>query len=297
MGEEQVTGGQILVENELLAGGFASVPVVVARDNNLTTGAKLVYGLLLLYHYQRRNYPGQVAMGAEFGMSERSVRAHLGELVNRGYLAVERPGLGKSNTYRVLCPWERNPDRQNLPVKAAKPAGQSGKICRSQDVESLETSIPRKEQQQKPAPAAPVVVEPASLPTSTTDSDGHDLTARLVALGVAPRTAAGWVKAKDREKLADLLGYTEDRAREGLVSNPAGYLARAVRDGDWPLPDKTAKARGVAQDRGTTLDVALTAALAEVPHGGADRALQVVAGWWPDLVGDVRTELQRRGYE
>lgn len=128
---EAKDGGQIIVASELLRKGFVQVPVAVLQDPDLSAGAKLAYGGLLWYAWRGHRYPGQAAMGAEFGMSERSVRTYLGELVNSGYLGVERQGQGFPNTYTVLCPWEQNPDRQNLPVKAAKSAGQGGKSRRS----------------------------------------------------------------------------------------------------------------------------------------------------------------------
>jgi Helix-turn-helix domain len=125
------TAGRVECENDLLGAGFIQTPIVVLRDHDLSAGAKLVYGALLWYLWRGGTYPGQVEMAGEFGMSERSVRTYLGELQNRGYLTSKRHGLGQPNTYTILCPWDRRTDRQNLPVKAAKPAGQGGKSRRS----------------------------------------------------------------------------------------------------------------------------------------------------------------------
>lgn len=94
-------GGQIIVDNELLASGFVQVPVVVMRDPDLSAGAKLAYGALLWYHWRGKGYPGQDAMGEDFGMGRRSVIRYMGELETKGYVVVTRPRLGKRNTYTL----------------------------------------------------------------------------------------------------------------------------------------------------------------------------------------------------
>jgi len=123
--EEGETSGRVIVTDALLAAGFVQPPMVVLRDPDLSAGAKVAYGALLWYAWRGADYPGQTAVAEEFGMSERSIRTYLGELSNRGYVEVQRPGLGQPNTYVLLSPWDTGSRRHGLPVKAARIAGPS----------------------------------------------------------------------------------------------------------------------------------------------------------------------------
>ena len=96
---DQDAGGQIIIENKVLAAGFVQVPVVVLRDPDLSAGAKLAYGALCWYAWKAGTFPGIDAMAADFGMGNRSAIRYLSELENRGYIEVTRPRLGKRNTY------------------------------------------------------------------------------------------------------------------------------------------------------------------------------------------------------
>lgn len=99
-------GGRIVVEDGLLRAGFVQLPILLARDPNLSAGAKLVYVALLWYHWRGQDYPGQQQLAEDFGFSARSAWAYLKELEREGYLESDRPGLGQPNTLvlRTLRP-------------------------------------------------------------------------------------------------------------------------------------------------------------------------------------------------
>lgn len=120
---------EIIVEDAALAGGFVQVPAVAMFDPALSPGAKVSYGVLLWYAWKRGEFPGQAVMAADLGAGERTVRRHLAELEEAGYIAVEQLGLGRPNRYVIKTLQGRQiPDRpkmaglggQNRPVKAAK---------------------------------------------------------------------------------------------------------------------------------------------------------------------------------
>lgn len=168
MAKEQ-DGGKIEVEDGLLSAGFVQLPVLLARDPNLSAGAKLVYVALLWYHWRGQDYPGQQQLAEDFGMSARSAWAYLKELEREQYLESKRPGRGQSNTLvlhtlrsanrgedrPLFTPSESDPvaqaKRENSPVQARRGhLSQTRKICESrlatsanQDSQNLRVSLER----------------------------------------------------------------------------------------------------------------------------------------------------------
>lgn len=81
-----------------------------------------------------QSWPSQTRIGAHAGLSERSVREHIAELVAAGWLTAAA-SRGQSNTYRITTPAEsaalprqispviETPPRQNLPNTPANLAG------------------------------------------------------------------------------------------------------------------------------------------------------------------------------
>jgi hypothetical protein len=117
-------GGRIEVEDGLLAAGFVQLPILLARDPNLTAGAKLVYVALLWYYWRGQDYPGQQQLAEDFGMSARSAWAYLKELERESYLESKRPGRGQPNILilRTLRPADGGQDRPLFSAPSSTPA-------------------------------------------------------------------------------------------------------------------------------------------------------------------------------
>jgi hypothetical protein len=94
---------QIVIQNQMLKAGFASLPYMVMRDTGLSLGARLTYAFLLMYAWQEGStFAGQVKMAADMGISERHLRRYLTELKDEGYIAIEREDKRYNNTYVLL---------------------------------------------------------------------------------------------------------------------------------------------------------------------------------------------------
>lgn len=94
---------QIIIQNQMLKAGFASLPYMVMRDTGLSLGARLTYAFLLMYAWQEGStFAGQVKMAADMGISERHLRRYLTELKDQGYIAIERQDKRYNNTYVLL---------------------------------------------------------------------------------------------------------------------------------------------------------------------------------------------------
>lgn len=95
------TGGTIVIEDAALAGGFVQVPAVVYFDKRLRDGAVRVYGALLWYAWRMGHFPGQRAMAADLGAGESTIRRHLSDLQQAGYVEAVRVGNGLPNKYVI----------------------------------------------------------------------------------------------------------------------------------------------------------------------------------------------------
>lgn len=80
--------------------GFATFPYAILSHRELTSGAKLVYGVLLNRSWQG-SHLSQNALANELAISKSAVRRHVGELVANKLVRVEhRAGL--SNGYILI---------------------------------------------------------------------------------------------------------------------------------------------------------------------------------------------------
>ncbi len=95
-------------------GGFVQIPTCVLKAAYLSSGARLLYGLLLSYRGRAGTYPGQTRLAADLGVtSTRTVRRLLTELATTGYLTWTRAGRGQANRYHLHIP----PTAHNLPLE------------------------------------------------------------------------------------------------------------------------------------------------------------------------------------
>jgi hypothetical protein len=83
--------------------GYAQVPNAVLLDSTLTAGARLLYALLVHYAWQDGEcFPGQERLARDLGVSDRTVRSYMDELVRRGLVAKQRRGRGATNLYALV---------------------------------------------------------------------------------------------------------------------------------------------------------------------------------------------------
>ena len=240
-------GGEIIIEDAALAGGFVQVPAAVFFDPGLTSGAVRVYGALLWYAWKNGRFPGQRIMAEELGGGERTIRRHLADLEEAGYIAFERVGLGKPNRCVIKSLQNRaQSDRPKMagltghhrPVRAAKTGGPS----QEQDSETHTSQQQGRRakpggphDQARPAARRTAVV----VASSANDEEADGLADRLAALGVAKSTIAKLLREHDREAVAKLTAYMEARLRGGWLpkETPAAWLVAAIRAGDYLLPE------------------------------------------------------------
>lgn len=86
--------------------GFTQIPNSILRESKLSSGAKVVYGLLLSYAWHNDySFPGQKRLAADMGYNEKSgdrqVRNHLAELKKHSYLTIKQRGQGKTSIYTL----------------------------------------------------------------------------------------------------------------------------------------------------------------------------------------------------
>lgn len=93
--------GEIIIQDATQRAGWVPLPVVLIRCEEVSQGAKLAYGMLQWYGWKEQGYPGHAQLAEDLGVAERSVKRYLGSLEDAGLIEVDRPGLGKTNTYTL----------------------------------------------------------------------------------------------------------------------------------------------------------------------------------------------------
>ena len=82
--------------------GFTQVPNFVLESEEICSGAKLTYAMLLKYAWHEdRCFPGQDRLAAEMGVSRRSVNRYIQELSGQDFISIDRQGQGKTNVYTL----------------------------------------------------------------------------------------------------------------------------------------------------------------------------------------------------
>lgn len=98
-------------------GHYAKVSIALWRNPNYSLNAKGVYTYLLTYATQYKDvFPGYELMCKELGISEKTLRNAINELVGAELLVVKRRGQGKTNKYLVyFIPLINNYGDKGLP--------------------------------------------------------------------------------------------------------------------------------------------------------------------------------------
>ncbi len=92
----------IVIRDDALRGGFTQIPNAILRNPDISSGAKVAYGVLLSYAWQDDHcFPGQERMARDMGVTERSVITYLKQLDESGLISIKRRGLGKTNLYTI----------------------------------------------------------------------------------------------------------------------------------------------------------------------------------------------------
>ncbi|MHB1841842.1 MAG: helix-turn-helix domain-containing protein [Sulfobacillus sp.] len=173
-----------------LAGGFTQVPNCVLRSRTLSSGAKVLYGVLLSYAWQDGAcHPDQATMAADLGCTDRQVRNWLKELEQEHLVQVHRRGLQRSNLYEIM-PIE-SPDRKNI-------SGQDRKYISAPD-RNQGSAPPKKDPGEKDSTVIVRSVSNLNTAGQTPDDDvrpaggGQDQAEQLRAMvrTVAPKAVPG----------------------------------------------------------------------------------------------------------
>jgi hypothetical protein len=77
-------------------------PNAILRNGKITIGARMTYGMLLSYGWQKDFcFPAQEQLAKDLGISDRSVRTHLSELRELGLVSWKQQGLNRPNIYFI----------------------------------------------------------------------------------------------------------------------------------------------------------------------------------------------------
>ena len=93
----------ILETNDpVVADGFTQVPNFILKNKKLTVGEKMTFAMFLSYAWNNeRVFPGQEKLADDIGAGVRSVNRFIKGLEAKGFLTIQRRGLGKTNIYML----------------------------------------------------------------------------------------------------------------------------------------------------------------------------------------------------
>jgi biotin operon repressor len=93
----------ILETNDpVVADGFTQVPNFILKNDALTVGEKITFAMFLTYAWHNdKVFPGQEKLAKDIGIARRSVNTFIKGLEKKGFLTIQRRGLGKTNIYTL----------------------------------------------------------------------------------------------------------------------------------------------------------------------------------------------------
>ena len=103
-------------------GGFTALPNRILKHRDLSLGARMTYGMLLSYAWQKDFcHPAQERIALDLGVSDRSVRTFLAELRQNHLITWKQQGLNKPNIYYLLKLPDSPDDTQPGPANSSAP--------------------------------------------------------------------------------------------------------------------------------------------------------------------------------
>jgi hypothetical protein len=160
----------------LRPGGFVQIPTQILRAAHLSSGARLLYAILLSYRGRSGIYPGQARLAADLGVtSTRTIRRLLTELAAAGYLTWVRAGRGQTNRYHLTLPPGASRDERTGPSSRRSP------LPRPRAARQPASGVPQATdlttQQATPLSAKPDASKPDPTPSDDSNARARSLSA------------------------------------------------------------------------------------------------------------------------
>ena len=101
-GVERPQQDTLRIENEALRRGFTLIPNYVLRARTISRDAKLLYGILLSYAWQKGNcWPGYDTLMEDLQCGRPQLAKYIKELKDTGLVHVQRRGQGLTSIYTI----------------------------------------------------------------------------------------------------------------------------------------------------------------------------------------------------
>src|SRR5215208_4406699 len=142
--EEPPEADTLRVENEALRKGFTLIPNVILRARGLSRDAKLLYGDLLSYAWQKGScFPGYDVLMADMPCHREALAKYIKELKTVGLIEVQRRGQGKTSIYTLRDVVNSGsagqlPDREQSQATSRRAQKFENRTSRSSDSKLLE---------------------------------------------------------------------------------------------------------------------------------------------------------------
>jgi len=89
-------------QDPVVAYRFTQVPNFILKNKQLTVGEKMTFAIFLSYAWHNEHcFPGQEKLAEDIGVTRQSVNTFVKGLEKKGFLTIQRRGLGKTNIYTL----------------------------------------------------------------------------------------------------------------------------------------------------------------------------------------------------
>jgi len=214
----------VLIEHDALREleGFTQIPNVVLKHAGVSYGAKVAWGVLVSYAWQKDFcFPAQERLAKDMNCTVRQVQRLLGELRDAGFVTWKQQGLNRPNIYHLRIP-------ARSAVTASPP---STKIKDTTNLSSPETTHPSLLEATNPSPKVYEVKNTKSVNVERVSSEEDD-------------EEAGRRELRGRALVLDILDVCKDHHSTGSYTQIARtYPERLVREALSLTRDHAARGR------------------------------------------------------
>lgn len=220
----------LIMENSKLRSGFTSIPNTVLMASGLSIGAKLVYGLLLMFAWQENEcFPGHERLSRVAEISVRQVQRYLIELRDYGLITWRRRGQNQTNVYYI---------KDLKFVERLKIADTTNMSYKEYSVENVVVDVVEDDRQDKiPSTEETTDIEAISEPDNTI-REIQELAQSNCNVDLPEKLITGLLKEFPSERIKEKIELVGTGT--GQIRNMPGLLLSALRDNYVNIPGQKA---------------------------------------------------------
>jgi hypothetical protein len=206
---------------------------VVRRRSDISDGAKLTYLEILDFDFAHKYtgeckgyvFPSNETLSENRGVSERTIRQHIEELIVAGVLSRVRR-KNKSSLLYISSVIQSNVEQYTSESRTAKKSRSQSPLSSTKPSEKTQPETRNQERQK----SAVSYIDENTRILETTTNENDVVAQKLERLKLSPEKARSLAEGYPQEHIEKQIAELERRIREGQrpIRNPAGWLITAI---------------------------------------------------------------------